>query len=133
MARRRRRSSVTANKTRSVKETCSLSTWAGEDGRCHWCDTELTGRQRSWCSPNCRRAFERNHVWSIAKTACKRRAKQACETCGSSDSLEVNHIVPVVGAGYSLACHHHQANLELLCHDCHVKVTNAQRAARKAA
>jgi 5-methylcytosine-specific restriction endonuclease McrA len=45
--------------------------------------------------------------------------------------LEVNHIVPRVGKGYGRGCHNHLDNLETLCHRCHVKVTNVQRAARK--
>lgn len=51
---------------------------------------------------------------------------QACE-------IEVNHIVPRVGAGYHAGCHHHLDGLETLCHRCHVQVTNAQAAARREA
>lgn len=43
----------------------------------------------------------------------------------------MNHIVPRNGAGYGWGCHHHQTNLQTLCHSCHVKVTNAQAAARR--
>lgn len=130
---RRRRTAQTANRTLAVKAECALSAWDGVDGHCHWCNRELTGRQRSWCSTTCQRTFEKNHVWSVARMTTRRRAKYRCETCGSNDRIEVNHIQPVVGAGYRLACHHHLDNLEVLCHDCHVQVTNAQRAARKAA
>ena len=45
-------------------------------------------------------------------------------------ALEVNHIVPRKGAGYSFGCWNHLDNLETLCHACHVKVTNAQRRSR---
>lgn len=44
--------------------------------------------------------------------------------------LEVNHIVPRVGAGYHEGCHHHLELLETLCHTCHVRVTTEQRRAR---
>jgi hypothetical protein len=50
--------------------------------------------------------------------------------CGATENLEVNHIDPLVGRGYSMSCYHHQDNLEVLCHDCHVVVTNAQRRER---
>lgn len=44
--------------------------------------------------------------------------------------LEVNHVVPRNGGGYGPGCWHHQSNLEVLCVDCHRKVTAAQRRAR---
>lgn len=46
---------------------------------------------------------------------------------------EVNHIEPRNGQGYRKGCHHHQSNLETLCHTCHVRVTTEQRRARKVA
>lgn len=45
--------------------------------------------------------------------------------------LEVNHIIPRVGAGYHEGCHHHLEGLETLCHTCHVRVTTEQRRARR--
>jgi 5-methylcytosine-specific restriction endonuclease McrA len=47
--------------------------------------------------------------------------------------LEVNHIVPANGAHGVVSCVHHLDNIETLCHPCHVKVTNAQRNARRSA
>ena len=47
--------------------------------------------------------------------------------------LEVNHKVPRNGQGYHHGCHHHQADLETLCHGCHVEVTTAQGRARREA
>ena len=131
MARRSKRRSVdSAVRTQAVKQACPLSKWSGKTGLCHWCDTELIGRRRSWCSAKCQRLFETNHVWSIARRTVRQRAGYQCEQCGSRTSLEVNHIDPVIGRGYSLSCLHHLANLEVLCHSCHVQVTNQQRAAR---
>lgn len=46
--------------------------------------------------------------------------------------VEVNHIVPRVGAGYWSGCHHHLDLLETLCHHCHVAVTTDQRRLRAA-
>ena len=44
--------------------------------------------------------------------------------------LEVNHIELRDGAGYASGCWNHLENLETLCHDCHVVVTNEQRRGR---
>jgi hypothetical protein len=49
---------------------------------------------------------------------------------GEDNWLEVNHITPRAGEGYGMGCHHHQSNLETLCHECHVKVTRRQRVQR---
>lgn len=46
-------------------------------------------------------------------------------------ALEVNHIEPRVGAGYSAGCWNHLDNLETLCHRCHVRVTTNQGRARR--
>ena len=127
----KRRGAGTAERTLQVKRACQMSLWDGTEGRCHWCGSELPARRRSWCSSACQRLFEDNHVWSLARRRKRRRAKYRCETCGSREHLEVNHIVPVVGAGYALSCHHHLDNLELLCRACHVQVTNRQREERK--
>jgi len=123
----RRRTPQTSQNTLQVKQRCPLSKWQGEEGACHWCSKPLTGRQRSWCSRQCCIEFERNHVWSIARRTTRRKAKYQCQTCGSKTKLEVNHITPVKGTGYRLSCNHHLSNLELLCHACHVQVTNQQR------
>lgn len=40
---------------------------------------------------------------------------------------EVNHITPVDGRRESTSCKHHADNLELLCHQCHVEFTSADR------
>lgn len=37
--------------------------------------------------------------------------------------------MPVRGGGYGDGCAHHQDNLEVLCHACHVEATARQRAA----
>lgn len=74
-------------------------------------------------------------MWSLAKSHTKRQARHHCAHCGIATlKIEVNHINPIRGAGYSLSCHHHLDNLEALCHQCHVQVTKQQRAeARKQA
>lgn len=46
---------------------------------------------------------------------------------------EVNHVEPRVGQGYHEGCHHHQTNLQVLCHTCHVAETTRQVRERRAA
>lgn len=96
---------------------------------CDRCGTTLTGRRTRWCSKKCRQWFVDNHRYSNARRAARRRAKWRCTLCGSSERIEVNHIVPCLGQHNLIGCHHHQTNLEVLCHDCHVERTRAQRAA----
>jgi 5-methylcytosine-specific restriction endonuclease McrA len=110
---------------------CELLVYADVPGRCDLCGTALGPKRRRWCSRACQWRFTINHRWTQARREARRRDRNQCTTCGSTTSLEVNHIVPRVGAGYGWGCHHHQANLQTLCHSCHVKVTNAQALARK--
>jgi 5-methylcytosine-specific restriction endonuclease McrA len=42
-----------------------------------------------------------------------------------SEHLEVNHIVPALGAHRTLSCLHHLANLETLCTPCHLAFTSS--------
>jgi 5-methylcytosine-specific restriction endonuclease McrA len=102
-------------------------------GVCDRCGAELTGRRRRWCSKACENEWAAEHYWNAARNAAKRRDGQRCvrEGCGLTHTLEVNHIVPREGQGYGWGCHNHLSNLETLCHDHHVAVTNGQRAARR--
>lgn len=88
------------------------------------------GRRTVYCSDKCRRAFEREHFWPRARATARRRGLRSCIN-GCEGRIEVNHIAPLVGAGYGPSCSHHQANLELLCATCHREVTALQRAQRK--
>lgn len=187
----------------------------GTPGRCAWCDGEVTGRRRKWCSDECRLDNWRHHDWNAARAEALRRDAWTCVRCGhvgwsdvpasvlripSDDrdelhpwgtqredwavalgllapkdahasifdvegdrrrryaieqlpesitqlvynerpgwnahrsrhrpgghELEVNHIEPRRGAGYSWGCHHHPENLETLCRPCHVDETTRQR------
>jgi 5-methylcytosine-specific restriction endonuclease McrA len=53
--------------------------------------------------------------WQQVRAAARRRDGQRCRRCGSTDKLEVHHIVSLANGGsrYDLA------NLETLCSDCH--------------
>lgn len=118
---------------------------------CRQCGRTIENRL-AYCSADCRDTFERNHFWGTAsahaiKLACPggeshirdergHWVKQAplCARCGKAcgrfrhkREAEVNHKVPVNGTRPHFGCCHHQENLEVLCHDCHVDVTNEQR------
>ena len=109
------------------------------------CRIALPPRRTAYCSDNHAREFERDHVWSAARRAARRRAKWACERCGFKPSeirkdanarsafsrhelrLEVNHIQPLVGTYRGVTCLNHQGNLEVLCHRCHIAATKEQK------
>lgn len=115
------------------------------------CRRPLPARRRAYCSDAHARQFTRNHVWLEARKAARRRARWACERCGFKPStvkkdavartlyarvelrLEVNHILPLGGAYRGVTCLNHQTNLEVLCHRCHVAVTETQRLNRRVA
>lgn len=140
-------------------------------GVCNRCGKVLVGRQTQWCSQECSDALSREHNWTLARNAAKRRDHHRCVRCGGDGReqrpkqwrtawatelarlgialpegeganavlialppltwLEVNHIAPRVGRGYGFGCHNHLANLETLCHGCHVDETNRQAAQRR--
>jgi ribosomal protein S14 len=109
------------------------------------CRQPLAGRRTAYCSDSHAREFQRNHVWSEARRAARRRARWACQRCGFKPAeirknpiarsafrryelrLEVNHIQPLAGSYRGVTCLNHQANLEVLCHRCHVEATGGQR------
>ena len=119
-----------------MRLTCELSAWIGESGRCQWCNKALVAKsgKRAFCSSNCAKTFEKNHLWNLARRAAKRRAKYKCVRPGCLDDtgyIEVNHINPLVGQGYGQSCFHHEVNLEALCKPHHQIETNRQREERK--
>lgn len=142
-----------------IPSGCTLFPYRGEPGVCDHCGNTLTGRQTRWCSPDCAKVFQVNHYWQLARKAALDRDGHRCVKCSWAPGdlhatalrngqlciwswydldrgrtvdnwLEVNHIRPLVGAGYQSSCAHHQANLETLCHRCHVRVTRRQRISR---
>lgn len=134
---------------------CELLLFDTDAGRCRACGADLTKAQRSWCGAPCKLMYENNHYWNAARHAAVKRGR-VCTKCHWTEDqyqeaslttegqyvmwtrtmllthspdnwLEVNHIVPRRGEGYGTGCWHHQSNLEVLCHKCHVKVTRLQR------
>lgn len=133
--------------------TCGLLPYADTRGVCPACGSTALHVTEGWCSVDCLQYFRRNHYWSLARPAALHRDNSHCVNCGFSEDagwvladdqyvlytrsmllngrddnwLEVNHITPRRGQGYGAGCHNHLSNLETLCHNCHVKVTNRQR------
>jgi 5-methylcytosine-specific restriction endonuclease McrA len=114
---------------------------ADTPGKCGWCAAALTGRRTRWCSNECRDTYLGDHFWTWARAAAIDRARfgtweqglglPLCDQCGvPTTAPEVNHVVPRDGAGYGDGCHHHQTNLQVLCHSCHVAETVRQRRER---
>lgn len=134
-------------------EGCILLPFDTAAGLCRACGDKV-GARRTWCGPECRVMYERNHYWQVARIAAIKRDNNECTRCGfrpdhwdiwvrtgqlvfwtranllkkpPTNWLEVNHITPRLGQGYGTGCWHHLVGLETLCHTCHVKVTNRQR------
>lgn len=105
---------------------CSLSDWRGDPQRCRWCDFLLHGRQRRWCSAECRDRMVTNHYWSFARASALKRDAYRCVRCGARKlarikgriirrRLDVHHMTPVRGKRAECGCHHHLDGLETLC------------------
>jgi 5-methylcytosine-specific restriction endonuclease McrA len=151
---------TTAPKSAALLRSCSEAVSPGEGG-CGWCGEPRPPRRRTWCSDRCATRFWSDHWWSLARSAAKRRDKYRCVRCGHAlpkrpsrkaypreaayraalrawrarrklEHLEVNHIVPALGAHRTLSCVHHLANLETLCAPCHLAFTRADGAANGA-
>jgi 5-methylcytosine-specific restriction enzyme A len=88
----------------------------GDCGRAY--DRELSRWKRA------RRA--RNSVaWQKARKAARLRDGERCRRCGSVDSLEVHHVVPLAQGGDEFGL----SNLITLCRECHAQEgapTNAE-------
>jgi 5-methylcytosine-specific restriction endonuclease McrA len=131
---------------RSAWQDCPDIYGANTEKRCVGCGAPLKGRQRVWCSGDCETLFWQNHQWGMARAVVLVRDHKRCRRCGTTgtrvwqyqtwlgtdksfsykETLEVNHIIPVMGRHGQSGCHHHLDGLETLCHDCHVDETNRQ-------
>ena len=132
-----------------IRQPCELTAWDGTTGNCNWCNTAIPagGRRKVWCRDQCRRQWERNHIWRRARIFARRRAKYRCTRPGCDaerGDVEINHITPLDGSGYGPGCKHHQdvstdpttgqrrGGLEGLCRAHHQELTTAQAAERAA-
>lgn len=104
-----------------------------EDGICLWCGKPVVGKQRVYCTNECRIIFEKMTVWNRGRSAYSLRIcfrdNFTCQDCGEFHAfenehgirvpiddgmLDVHHIVPVsMGGGDE------QQNLITLCKSCH--------------
>ena len=105
---------------------------------CRQCLGPLTGRQTAYCSKACESTFSADHFWGEArvkalKSARKDSWRHCCARCDQpTERPEVNHINPVRGGKRNGTCKNHASNLEVLCHSCHVLVTEEQFRPEKA-
>lgn len=101
---------------------CLASQWLGDDELCRWCNQVLPPQRKRWCSTRCVNAYGKNHWWTDARKAARRRDKYRCVRCGATKAqrpLNVHHIVPALGTHSKTDCAHHLTNLETLCKSCH--------------
>jgi hypothetical protein len=122
----------------------------GKRRLCYLCGGPLPKLARWWCSSKCVDLWSRNHEWTAARAEALIRSAALsdrwydgfadhlinwarCDQCAAdvhAAALEVNHVEPRNGGGYSRGCWNHQTNLQVLCHACHVKETKRQTVER---
>ena len=119
-----------------VLKVCAGVDWTPGSAICGTCGTSPI-KAKWFCRAkrgdrnSCRLIYLRNHLWTYARTAAKKRDIFRCVKCGSREELEVNHITPLGDGSYGkMSCRHHQDNLETVCHTCHVTITRQQRSKR---
>jgi 5-methylcytosine-specific restriction protein A len=82
---------------------------------------------RNRCGP-CGRKYDQRHSverrarssarWQRARAEARKRDGERCQRCGSSERLQVHHIVPLAKGGDRYAL----LNLVTLCQPCHAEV-----------
>lgn len=111
---------------------------------CRACGCERPDARFWFCSLTCMRWFWTNHVgpaaraWAIwlatdvdGNVRC-RRCNDVCDDESLNRSAEVHHRAyrgPRANRPW-FGCHHHQENLEVLCHVCHNRATRIERGQR---
>jgi 5-methylcytosine-specific restriction endonuclease McrA len=66
-------------------------------------------------------------AWQNARQAARRRDGERCRQCGSTDKLEVHHVVPLAEGGAEFAL----SNLVTLCQECHLDAGGRGQSARE--
>lgn len=97
-----------------------------EKGHCQWCNRELTGRQRLYCSERC--TFSFYNYWCCRPAYVRAtfiRDDFTCQECGlhpmgedkpwlpDLSRLECDHIIPLAKGGETT-----MDNLQTLCREC---------------
>jgi len=100
-----------------------------EAGHCQWCNRELTGRQRLYCSEDC--TFSFYNYWCSRPAYVRAtfiRDSFTCQQCGfhkvlddrpwlpDMSNLECDHIIPLAKGGKT-----EMPNLQTLCKECNRK------------
>lgn len=107
-----------------------------DSGVCWYCGGELPKRRRRWCCDACRDVYYETWNWHFSSIACVERSDHCCANCHRKEnykwkqeqvSLEVHHIIPMVGQDRSWHELNRPDNLICLCHDCHMEVHRAMR------
>ena len=108
-----------------TSEGLARKIWARENRRCAQCDEDLPKARRLYCSRKCALRFlddPRFHggvlLWSRIGAEILWENK-LCQICGAKPSTEVDHKKEIALGGDPFD----KANLQALCHGCHMKKT----------
>lgn len=99
--------------------TCHFRRLLNRDwGYCTWCNQRVPPKRATWCSQACIDAAGIHTSDDLAaRVAYQRDGK--CVFCGSSENLEVDHVLPVILGGGLCG----PENLRTLCHDHHADMS----------
>ena len=122
---------------------CILSYWQGNDDNCRWCNSDLEGPQKRWCSGTCLNTWRLHHRYFLSRQIAVKAAKRKCSCirkdneprhihcahCGLCEAIvklrggemSCDHIIPRRGDRSRFSCNHHPDNLQMLCDFCHTK------------
>lgn len=108
-----------------------LTGWEGTERRCFWCGGELKGKLKRYCYGHMA-IYYQHFEWGAARNWCCKRQEGFCANCGAhwGVSLEVHHIVPLMGGVRYFTAYNLPLNLMGLCHICHHEVHDAMRPPR---
>jgi hypothetical protein len=147
-------------KSRDKLGTIYIITGFEGTGRCFWCGSELTGKQKRYCRTEVTdddfvedllsdkvahwRLYWRYFCWTYAAPWCLERYDYRCANCGYhhvvpagdhpswyTRGLEVHHIVPLEGGERLWSPYNVPFNLISLCHSCHLEIHAIMRLEKK--
>lgn len=102
-------------------------------GGCFWCGAELKGKLKRYCYGHMKEYYNRFN-WGYASWEAKERANWMCENCGrKTGSLEVHHIIPLLGEPRFFSAYNLAWNLIAFCHECHLLIHVVMREALRRA
>lgn len=94
---------------------------------CLYCQAPVPKGRRKYCSDKCSRRYWEEKIlplwWGNAAATALRRTGGLCEECGSSEKLEVHHLVPLAkGESRHNSLKNVQSNLMVLCLKHHTQI-----------